>query len=191
MTRRRLLSADEARLWHRVAATATPIHRERPVPAADEPAARSAEPALTKGKAAQAVVKLPGKRKCEQPAAQRMAVAPDASGHRKVRRGAVEIDGRIDLHGMRQAEAEAALSVFVVRKRLEGARCILVVTGKGRPVDPAEDFITPQAGVIRRRLPEWLSGAQIRPHISGYAPAHPRHGGSGAFYVLLKRREGA
>jgi DNA-nicking Smr family endonuclease len=52
--------------------------------------------------------------------------------------------------------------------------------------DPHDDYLTPPAGVIRRRLPEWLAAAHVRPLVSGYAPAHPRHGGAGAFYVLLR-----
>lgn len=116
------------------------------------------------------------------------ATAPDASSHRKVRRGKLDIEARIDLHGMRQPEAETALAGFLARCRSAGMRCVLVVTGKGRPVDPGEDFITPQAGVIRRRLPEWLAGPHLRPHVAGVAAAHPRHGGAGASYVLLKAR---
>jgi DNA-nicking Smr family endonuclease len=90
------------------------------------------------------------------------------------------------LHGMRQIEAQSALANIIARTRANGGRCVLVVTGKGMPIDPGEDFITPQPGVIRRRLPEWLNGEGCRPHISGYAPAHAKDGGSGAFYVLLK-----
>jgi DNA-nicking Smr family endonuclease len=112
----------------------------------------------------------------------------DASGHKKVRRGKLDIDARIDLHGMRQAEAQSALVSIITRVRADNGRCLLVVTGKGAPIDPGEDFITPQPGVIRRRLPEWLNGAAIREHVSGFSPAHAKDGGSGAFYVLLKRR---
>jgi DNA-nicking Smr family endonuclease len=110
----------------------------------------------------------------------------DASGHKKVRRGKLEIDARIDLHGMRQIEAQTALADIVSRTRALNGRCILVVTGKGMPIDPGEDFITPQPGVLRRRLPEWLGGLGIREHVSGYASAHAKDGGTGAFYVLLK-----
>jgi DNA-nicking Smr family endonuclease len=111
----------------------------------------------------------------------------DASGHKKVRRGKLVLDARIDLHGMHQLAAHTALAALIVRTRDQNGRCILVVTGKGAPIDPGEDFITPQPGVIRRRLPEWLNGASIREHVAGFAPAHARDGGTGAFYVLLKR----
>jgi DNA-nicking Smr family endonuclease len=87
---------------------------------------------------------------------------------------------------MRQIEAQTALAGVIARTRADQGRCILVVTGKGRPIDPGEDFITPQPGVIRRRLPEWLSGPGIREHVSGFAQASAKDGGSGAFYVLLK-----
>ena len=114
----------------------------------------------------------------------------DASGYRKIRRGKLDIDGSIDLHGFRQAQAQVALTGFLVRMRLAGARCVLVVTGKGRIAQEGDDYLLPQLGVIRRRLPDWLAGPEIRQHVSGFASAHPKHGGSGAYYVLLKGRSG-
>jgi DNA-nicking Smr family endonuclease len=118
--------------------------------------------------------------------APQLAPVAEASGHRRVRRGQLDLAGRIDLHGLTQRAAEAALASFITHHRRLGARAVLVVTGKGVPVDPAEDYLVPQPGVIRRRLPEWLSSPAIRPHVSGYSEANARHGGSGAFYVLLK-----
>jgi DNA-nicking Smr family endonuclease len=112
---------------------------------------------------------------------------PDASGHKRVRRGRLEVEARIDLHGMTRAQAEHALGLFIPAMRGRGFGCVLVITGKGLDVEP-EDFVAPQPGVIRRRLPDWLNSARLRPHVSSYAPAHARHGGSGAFYVLLKRQ---
>ncbi|GIU66686.1 Smr/MutS family protein [Candidatus Phycosocius spiralis] len=114
----------------------------------------------------------------------------DATGHRKIRRGQLHIDGRIDLHGFRQAEAQIELTNFLVRMRQDGARCVLVITGKGKIAQQGDNDLMPKLGVIRRRLPEWLAGPMIRQHVSGFASAHPKHGGSGAYYVLLKAYSG-
>lgn len=197
MARRRDLSPDEAKLWHRVAKTTKPIAPRRagpniilppielvsPMPAPQEP--ELPHVALKRAKAARAVIKPQSPPTRIKPSCTLLA---DASGHKKVRRGKLDIDARIDLHGMRQIEAQSALVSIITRVRANNGRCLLVVTGKGAPIDPGEDFITPQPGVIRRRLPEWLNGAGIREHVSGFSPAHAKDGGSGAFYVLLKRR---
>jgi DNA-nicking Smr family endonuclease len=198
MTRRRDLSPDEAKLWRRVAKTAKPYKPVPPSPAVSEPSTdvtpktrRPVGPELPhlalerarKGHVLRPTFIVPSiKRPGAPPVVQ-------LSGHKKVRRGKLEIDARLDLHGMRQIEAQAALLAVIARTRAQNGRCILVVTGKGQPTDPGEDFLTPQPGVIRRRFPEWLSGAGVREHVSGYAPAAAKDGGSGAFYVLLKSNQ--
>lgn len=103
-----------------------------------------------------------------------------------MRRGRVDLAAKLDLHGLTQIEAEAVLTVFLRRALTEGDRAVLVVTGKGMRRIGDED---PRPGVLRQRLPEWLAGPALRPIISGYAPAHARHGGEGAYYVFLKRPE--
>jgi DNA-nicking Smr family endonuclease len=102
---------------------------------------------------------------------------PDRSDDKRVRRGQIAIEARLDLHGSFQDQAHLELAQFLdmSRHRLGGG-VVLVITGKGR-VGP---------GVLRQRLPEWLDGPLCRQHVAGYAPAHPRHGGQGAFYVFLR-----
>jgi DNA-nicking Smr family endonuclease len=196
MARVRNLSPDEAKLWRKVAKS-TKAYKELPVAdevppvpviggvAAAAPAPELPHLALKRAKTARLIpapVKAPVKPQMLPPIA-------DAGGHKRVRRGKLEIDARIDLHGMRQIEAQTALAGIIARTRDTGGRCVLVVTGKGRPVDPGEDYITPQPGVIRRRLPQWLDSAGIREHVSGFAQANAKDGGSGAFYVLLKAKQ--
>ncbi len=196
MTRRRDLLPDEAKLWRRVAST-TKAYKALPVAVAPtepiaDPIAQASRPvapelphiALKRSKAARTLPKSAPR----APVSKHKPLAPifDASGHKKVRRGKLDIDARIDLHGMRQIEAQTALAGIIARTRANNGRCILVVTGKGRPIDPGEDFITPQPGVIRRRLPEWLGSPGIREHVAGFASANAKDGGTGAFYVLLK-----
>lgn len=196
MTRARNLSPDEAKLWRKVAKSTKPYkalpkvvtasldHELVSVPAK----ARAPEMphlSLKRAKALKAATPQVVKTLAVKPKTPPVAVA---DGHKKVRRGRLDIDARIDLHGMRQIEAQTALRGLIARTRENNGRCVLVVTGKGRPVDPGEDYITPQPGVIRRRLPEWLNSEGIREHVSGYAQANAKDGGSGAFYVLLKAK---
>jgi DNA-nicking Smr family endonuclease len=191
MTKRRDLSLEEAKLWRKVAKSAK-AYKALPtvevtfapvLPALSQIKSEPEQPhlALKRARAARAVV-----RRAPLPVQSLIPPVADASGHKKVRRGKLDIDARIDLHGMRQIEAQTALAGIIARTRAKNGRCILVVTGKGRAIDPGEDYITPQPGVIRRRLPEWLNGPGIRDHVSGYASAHPKDGGSGAYYVMLK-----
>jgi len=88
------------------------------------------------------------------------------------------VDGRLDLHGLTQDQAKAALAAFVLRGHAEGRRAILVITGKGLQGE----------GVLRRRVPQWLAEAPLRPLVAGLSEAHRRHGGAGALYVALKRK---
>jgi len=97
----------------------------------------------------------------------------------RLRRGRLRPDARVDLHGMTQAEAHRTLEAFLARAQASGARCVVVITGKGR--------IGEGGGVLRNQAPHWLNSPSIRPRILAFAPAQPRDGGSGALYVLLRR----
>jgi len=96
---------------------------------------------------------------------------------RCLRTGTIAIEARLDLHGMYQAEAHRALIDFVARQAKAGRRHLLVITGKGRGGE----------GVLRARLADWLAAADIAVHIRALRPAAPRHGGTGAFYLILKK----
>ena len=105
--------------------------------------------------------------------------APQIAKDKRVRRGKITIDRKIDLHDLTQDAALASLTRHLNASSARGHHCVLVVTGKGG---------VNLGGVLRRMLPLWLSAAELRPLISRYAPAHLRHGGSGAWYVFLKQR---
>ncbi len=96
----------------------------------------------------------------------------------RFRRGQLEIEGRLDLHGKTQEEARRALDAFLTRAAEAGKRCVLVITGKGRP----------EGGVLRAEVPRWLNSPENRARIVSFDYAQQRHGGHGALYVLLKRR---
>lgn len=114
--------------------------------------------------------------------------AVDPAIHKKVRRGHIDIDGTIDLHGMIQTEARAALRRFLAARAARGDRTILVITGKGLRTD--NDYIAAmtERGILRTMLPVWLSEPGLAHLISGWSVAARGHGGEGAWYVRLRRQ---
>lgn len=181
MSRGREMSAAERALWRHVTRHVRPM---RPAPAQTQTMQDALLTPATPQRAAPDAP-APSPRPAPPPPQSPSPVA-DASGHRKVRRGQVEPARRLDLHGLTHDQARAALLGVVAQVRAEGGRSLLVITGKGRSTLAGEDFWAPQPGVLRRSLPAWLNDPALRPWIAGYAPAHARHGGAGAFYVFLK-----
>lgn len=109
-------------------------------------------------------------------------------------RGQLEPESRIDLHGETLETARHQLLHFIAHRRQRGEKIILVITGKGasslarHTLHGHTHFHTPEReGKLRREVPLWFHEAQFRIHIVGFQPAHPRHGGGGAFYVRLRK----
>lgn len=96
----------------------------------------------------------------------------------KLRRGAIPIEVTIDLHGMTRAAAAAVLREKIPRGFASGARCLLVITGKGR-------------GLLRDDLPMLLSSAGLQELVLSHCLAHNKDGGAGARYVLLRKKRRA
>jgi DNA-nicking Smr family endonuclease len=112
-------------------------------------------------------------------------------------RGSVEPESRIDLHGENLENARFILLNYIAKQRHNGARLVLVITGKGaspfarHTLHGHSHFHTPEReGKLRREVPMWFHDTEFRSHIIGFQPAHPRHGGGGAFYVKLRRKTG-
>jgi DNA-nicking Smr family endonuclease len=176
---KRPLKPDELRIWSLVAATVHPLPG-RALPAASRGGANGE--AVGAGKRAQ----KPGPGPHLPTLAAARPVPPhDGEGksiepnrRHRIAGGREEIGGRIDLHGMTQDRARAALEAFLWRAWDEGYRAVLVITGKGVQGD----------GVLRRRAPEWLGAPHLGPVVAGISEAHRRHGGEGALYVALKRK---
>jgi DNA-nicking Smr family endonuclease len=102
----------------------------------------------------------------------------------KLKRGLMPIDGTLDLHGETRTRAQASLTRFIESRQAAGARCVLVITGKGLNQGGAGDW---SPGVLRQSVPEWLNAPPLADRVLGFSFAQPQHGGSGALYVLLKR----
>lgn len=120
--------------------------------------------------------------------------ALDRRTAQRLGRGQIEPDARIDLHGDSLEAARVKLAHFIARQRQEGARLVLVITGKGaspyarHTLHGLVHFHAPEReGRLRRELPRWLDEEQLRQHVVGFQPAHPRHGGGGAFYLRLRK----
>jgi DNA-nicking Smr family endonuclease len=118
----------------------------------------------------------------------------DRRTRRRLSRGETDIDDRIDLHGLSVEAARVALRGFLAAARNRGSRLVLVITGKGaspftqHTLHGTSHFHAPERqGRLRRLVVEWLAEPEFRLHVSGFQPAHPRHGGGGALYVRLRR----
>lgn len=109
----------------------------------------------------------------------------------RLRRGQLEPDAKIDLHGMTEARAHAALVRFVKSSQARGLRLILVVTGKGMPPPDDAPFDLELAarsrGVLKTMTPRWLKEPELSSSVADVRAAHRRHGGSGALYVYLRK----
>jgi DNA-nicking Smr family endonuclease len=111
----------------------------------------------------------------------------DREVDRALAKGKRRPEAKLDLHGMTLVAAERAVSAFIAESSAENCRVVLIVTGKGTRLESGRVF----GGRIRAEFPGWLERAENRARVAGVRAAHPRHGGSGAFYVLLRRRSPA
>jgi DNA-nicking Smr family endonuclease len=184
---RRRLSPDEHRLWNGIIRSVAPLRRKPPAPQVDAAAARDerapAPPA--RRRAEPAPVRQPVPKPVPKPAP---PIAPlDRRQKQRLARGAEPIDGRIDLHGRTQSEAHAALLGFLRGAQRDGARFVLVITGKGDLAAP--DFSSTR-GVLKRQVPLWLRLPEFRGFVLSIEDAHAAHGGAGALYVRLRRGRG-
>ena len=180
--RLRRLSEEEIALWIEVAKS---VARRRgailptlasPRPAAAPSAEAPAPPAATTTKP-------------HRPAGPPPLAPLERRLKRDLARGRVIVDSVLDLHGMTQAEAHHALRGFLVQAQMQGFRLVIVITGKGArtPPDDADWFY--ETGVLRRVVPHWLREPDLRSTVLGFEEAGPGHGGAGALYVRLRRRD--
>jgi len=180
------LSDEDQALWQIVTRSIVPLKRRRlrrDLPEGARSAAKSHSKTQSKS---QGKPQSPSLRAHAAPARPAAKVPPplmpiDRKLKQRLVRGQIEIDGRIDLHGRTLSEAHAALLRFLHRAQGEGAKIVLVITGKGgAEADRGR-------GVLRRQVPLWLALPELRSHVLGVEEAHAAHGGAGALYVRLRR----
>jgi DNA-nicking Smr family endonuclease len=178
MSRRRL-SDDERVLWKGVTRSIAPLRKiakaesEDPLPLAapppPKPRAKSAPVRATPSSIPKSAAPPP--------------LAPlGRKTKKRIARGTHSIDGRLDLHGMTQAEAHDALFGFLRAKQARGGKVVLVITGKG-----ARGSDDTGRGVLKRMVPLWLGLPEFRSLVIGFESAAASHGGEGALYVNLRK----
>ena len=180
MVGKRSLSREEQALWRKVMGDVEPFNPDA------HPKAHSGETKTTN---------KPNKLLKQNETAQRASSSPpdtanlelvlgkasglDKRNAQRLKRGQFRPEARIDLHGMTQTEAHAALNNFIAECQLSGLRAVLVITGKGS---------VKEGGVLRRMVPRWLNQSPLRAMVVALEQAVPRDGGLGAYYLLLRRR---
>ena len=170
--RRRSLSHDERVLWSTITRSIAPLKGRKRAEDAAEIA-----PAETRStvRPAASPAATPPRRTTPPP------LAPiDRRTKQRLARGATEIGGRLDLHGLTQAEAHAALARFLHSAQARDVKVVLVITGKGGSDREGR-------GVLKRQVPLWLEGPELRSLVIGYDNAGIGHGGAGALYVRVRR----
>ncbi len=177
----------EETLWAFAVKDVKPLPRKKSIPYCEEKEKileKTRTPRARRPAAFRPIETRPGLR---PPAPSSAPPGPQTDGatERKIRRGTIPIDARLDLHGMTRERAHGCLIRFLIRARESGARCVLVITGKGRNGNAGEE----SCGVLRRHVPEWLKDERLKKIVLEAQPAHPRDGGSGALYVLLKKNK--
>ncbi len=196
MARRRSLRPEEEELWHAVARTARPmhaptLHRKLSEPAplrVDEPHHPPMAPSYGRFRVGEKAHHAP-QHDILPPLAEQLANAPvkmDRKNFDRMSRGKLAPEARLDLHGMTVAEAHPELIRFILNAHSGGLRLVLVITGKGKP-GPDYGPIPQRYGVLKHQVPIWLHMPPLGPCILQVTEAHLRHGGSGAYYVYLRR----
>ncbi|MCC5970195.1 MAG: Smr/MutS family protein [Pararhodobacter sp.] len=208
MSRRRSLSSDESALWQRVARSTRRL-QPAPDPGADTRTGPVPDPSAppvgrTRNKSAKPVPEpaLPAPTpppplsplafdlaESVSEALARTPVRMDRNAHARMIRGKLVPEARIDLHGMTLAEAHPALTGFILGAQARGLRLVLVITGKGR-TRPQDDVgpMPRRAGVLKHEVPHWLRSGVLRPIVLEIRESHRSHGGTGAYYVYLRKR---
>lgn len=173
----RRLTHAEAELWTIVTASVRPF-RVRPAPAV--PPSPAETPSISAGPVATTT-------RLDRPPPPPQAKPPaspqdiDRRERMKIKRGRLDVDAKLDLHGMRQDEAQRALTAFLRRAQSDGAKIVIVVTGKG--------LTREEGGVLRRVVPMWLQAPNLHDVVVSFGEAARHHGGEGALYVRIRRAD--
>jgi len=190
---RRGLTPEEQSLWNRVKERTAPLHPDRPANvAATVLSPKTREP----GPAPIPVFRI-GEKHTDTalPNSLRTTVSDDLAqkpvqmdrkSFAQLKRGKIRPDARIDLHGLTLARAHPALNRFILDAHARGRRLVLVITGKGKDKDDAGP-IPVRRGVLKHQVPHWLSTPPLSHVVLQVSEAHQKHGGTGAYYVYLRR----
>lgn len=198
MPRRRSLHPEEEELWQMVARSARPMHKTGPIflrsaapgiePRA-KPAVSDLRPPVPTFRIGEKA-RVPRAHDLSPSLSENLQAAPlqmDAKAFGRMTRGKLAPEERIDLHGLTLSEAHPELIRFILNAQGNAMRLVLVITGKGkRGTDHGP--IPQRMGALRHQVPQWLRLPPLGQAVLQVAEAHLKHGGSGAYYVYLRRR---
>jgi DNA-nicking Smr family endonuclease len=190
----RHIRPDELELWRKVVQQAEPLHPERPAPAPNQPSIKPIKP--NPARPAKSHFRV-GETAAHRPAmhdiapalhdhARQHPVRMDRKRFGQMKKGRMSPEARLDLHGLTLAQAHPALTRFILGAVADDCRLVLVITGKGKFRDEFGP-IPERHGVLRHQVPHWLNSMPLKPHVLQIAEAHVKHGGTGAYYVYLRR----
>ncbi|WP_298259409.1 Smr/MutS family protein [uncultured Litoreibacter sp.] len=191
---KRQLNPEEQELWARVTETAIPMKLHKKVKFAEEPVkARVPDPVSPRSiksfKMGERAASKTAKHNLSPSLEQQFAkshVAMDKKAFTRLKQGKLSPEGRLDLHGMTLDQAHPRLNRFILDAHAQGKRLVLVITGKGKSRDDGGPIPT-RLGVLRHQVPQWFQQHPLKPLILQVSQASLKHGGSGAYYVYLRR----
>lgn len=197
MSRKRRLTDEDREIWGRVAKTTRPIASDLAAHVFEpEASAAPTPPVKLKPMRALGGTTLrpnpsgpPPGHDLVHPLSEALARVPvqmDKRQFQRMSRGKLVPEARIDLHGMTLSQAHGALNAFILRAQAQGLRLVLVITGKGKRVED-DGPIPRRPGALKQDVPRWLRMAPLGGLVLEIREAHARHGGSGAYYVYLRR----
>jgi DNA-nicking Smr family endonuclease len=176
---------DDDALWEKVVEKAAPLKGRARAPAPRPgkiaaPAAKDMRPVARPAR--------PTPKAMPKPAHVPRAAPLDRQTSRQLDKGKLEVEARLDLHGLRQRDAHAQLRRFLKTAQARGLRHVLVITGKGAEQAAAKSFYEEdERGVLRNAVPHWLAEPELAALVVSFSPAPRRLGGEGALYVRLRR----
>ena len=184
------LSSEDLKLWDKVTGSTKPLDKKKPV-VHDTPPKKNKLRSVTKPQRVSPKIKTlsqsanePFQKKVILENSQKVKM--DMKAFTKLKKGKLEPEDTLDLHGMTLETAFPALSSFISRAHSTQKRLVLVITGKGKNTDPG--YAVPQRnGVLRSQVPIWLKEPRLSSLVLQIERAHHRHGGLGAFYIYLRR----
>jgi DNA-nicking Smr family endonuclease len=173
---------DDEALWEKVAGTAAPLkgRRHAPLKAARPPAPLSE---VKPQRRAAPVKPAPAPKPRHVP----RAAVLDRQTSRQLDKGKLEVEARLDLHGMRQRDAHAQLRRFLKTAQARGLKHVLVITGKGADQSAKSFYEEDERGVLRNAVPHWLAEPEFAAMVVSFSPAPRRLGGDGALYVRVRK----
>ena len=173
--KKRPVTKEEKALWEAVNAASKRLHGSTATPPTDTTAPAPVVLPQISAKS------LPRKRAVAKPLAVDDTTVMDKRNATRLRRGEFPLEGTLDLHGQTSITAHSNVVQFIERAYTAQKRCLLIITGKGKRS-------TEDGGILKKQLPIWLAQSGVQDKILALTPAQPKDGGSGAFYVLLRRQ---